>query len=688
MNRLSTETSPYLRQHQDNPVDWYPWGEDAIARARAEDKPILLSVGYSACHWCHVMAHESFEDPATAALMNAHFINVKVDREERPDVDQLYQGVVQLMRRGGGWPLTVFLTPKLEPFFGGTYFPGEAKYGMPAFSMILTRLADAWKGQRGELLSQAKRFTEGLTELATGALDAHDSKALTPEALVAAARGLLEMVDPVHGGFGHGGPKFPNPMNVMLLMRAYRRTGDGELRGAALHALKAMAAGGIHDHLGGGFHRYAVDERWLVPHFEKMLYDNAQLLRLYAEGFQLTFDDRFREVAEGIAGYLEREMREPHGGYVAAFDADSEGEEGKFFVWTPAELEQALGESDARLAAEYFQVTAAGSFEHGTSVLETPRSLAEVARAVGMAEDVARMRLMTIRGCLLEVRSRRVPPGRDDKVLTGWNGLTIDALAFASRVFDRRDWRTLAQDAARFALRTLVKPDGTLWRSFQGGVARHQGLLEDSGGLALGLVSLYQADGDAQWLEAAEKIADAAVTTFWDKQREAFWSAPRGTPNLVVPPYSMHDNATPAGASTLTHALVGLAALTGRARHLERATVYLERMREELVHNPFGYGHLWLAADAALDGAAELTLVGPARARMPFVSAVAARFCPTLHLAVHEPGAPVPAVLAEQLAHRAAGDGVQAYLCRNFSCLPPMSTAEAVATALAELDAP
>jgi len=462
-NRLQHETSPYLRQHAENPVDWYPWGEEALSRARRDDRPILLSIGYSACHWCHVMAHESFEDPEIARRMNDWFVNVKVDREERPDLDQIYQGVVALLGRGGGWPLTVFLLPDLRPFFGGTYFPPEDRHGMVGFGRLLEGLHRSWTGERAEVEAQAREFQAGLEHLAALGLDAPPS-AISAEDLVRAAEALERQVDRQHGGFGHA-PKFPSPSSVQLLLRAFRRSRKEALRSAVALTLEKMARGGVYDQLGGGFHRYSVDERWLVPHFEKMLYDNAQLLALYAEAHQAGLEpgELWKRTVEETAEYVRREMTAPGGGFHAAQDADSEGEEGKFFAWTEAEVDARLPEEQARLLKLAFNVTREGSFEHGKSVLEARKDLAELAARFGRSEEETRRLLDEARAALFRAREERVRPGLDDKVLAGWNGLMIRGLAVAGRAFGRADWISLARGAADFVLARMWR-GGRLWR--------------------------------------------------------------------------------------------------------------------------------------------------------------------------------------------------------------------------------
>ena len=678
-NRLAAESSPYLRQHATNPVDWYPWGDEALRRARDEQRPILLSIGYSACHWCHVMAHESFEDPGTAELMNAHFVNVKVDREERPDLDQVYQGVVQLMGAQGGWPLTVFLTPDLVPFFGGTYYPPEPRHGLPSFRMLLDALARAWTEDRTKVLAQAGEFKAGLRQLATYGLGTLTTP-VSGDDVTAAGRSLGRALDPIEGGLG-GAPKFPNTMGLALLLRAWRRSGNAALREGALHSLDRMVTGGIHDQLGGGFHRYSVDRFWRVPHFEKMLYDNALLLHLLAEAQQISPRVEWAESAERLVEWLGREMTDAAGAFHATQDADSEGEEGKTFVWSPTELEAVLGAEDGRRAATAFGVTAQGTFEHGRSVLERRVPLAELALAWGTSEDETRRWLDSVRARLLAERSKRVQPGRDDKVLAGWNGLMIRGLAFAARAFQRPEWAERAARAAGAVLDRQLQ-GGRLFRVHQDGTSKVDAFLEDWGGLAAGLVALYQATFEPRWLETAVELADSAQERFWGPEHRAYRTAPRGQADLVVEAYALHDNAVPSGASLLTEANLVLAAVTGRPAYLERAEAYLSRMRDAALANPFAYGHLWCAADLLADGVPDVALVGAAPARGPFIALLGKTYAPTLSVAAFEAGA-APAVLAELAEGKTtAGAEAAAYVCRKFTCTPPLTSPEALAAEL------
>jgi hypothetical protein len=685
-NRLSREPSPYLRQHASNPVEWYPWGDEAFARARAENKPILLSVGYSACHWCHVMAHESFENPDIARLMNDWFINVKVDREERPDVDQIYQGVVQLMGQGGGWPLTVFLTPDLLPFYGGTYFPPKDKYGRPGFPKVLEALHDAWEAKRDDVLRQSEEFRAGLGELASYGLDAAPA-ALKPEDLVTMGESMLRRMDTVHGGFG-GAPKFPNPMNVALLMRVWRRGGAHEaLKQAVLLTLEKMALGGLYDQLGGGFHRYSVDERWTVPHFEKMLYDNAQMLHLYAEAYQLEPRPLWRKVVEETAEYVRREMTDARGGFYATQDADSEGEEGKFFVWKPEQVREVLPPELAEVALRHFRITPAGNFEHGATVLEVVVPVEALARDFQLPVEEVERRLGEARRQLFEAREKRVKPGRDDKILAGWNGLMIRGLAFAGRVFERADWVELARRSADFLLAELW--DGQrLRRSYQEGQARIPGFIEDYGDLAAGLTALYQATFEPKYLEAAEALVKSAEAHFWDAEKRAYLTAPVGQRDLVVANYATFDNAFPSGASTLTEAQVALAALTGNKKYLELPESYVSRMRDQLQQHPMGYGHLGLAADALVEGAPSVTFAGTREAVAPLLAVTRTTYAPTFAFAWKDPGAPVPPSMRETFEGREpVGGRGTVWLCRHFACEPPITDAGELARKLARVSA-
>src|ERR671917_60124 len=557
-NRLAGETSPYLLQHKDNPVDWYPWGEEALRKAREEDRPILLSVGYSACHWCHVMERESFEDEATARLMNEHFVNIKVDREERPDVDSIYMSAVQAMTRHGGWPMTVFMTPDGAPFYGGTYFPPVPSRGMPSFQQVLLSLADAYTNRREEVLKSAENARESLRESTTASIPKSE---VSEGLLTHAANALVGQVDNRFGGF-NGAPKFPQAMNLEVLLRHHKRTGDRAALSGVELTCRQMANGGIYDQLGGGFARYSVDEYWLVPHFEKMLYDNALLAYLYLETYQATGDAFYRRIAEETLDYVARDMTDPEGGFYSAEDADSEGVEGKFYVWTLAEIQATLEPEVAKLAMRFWDVTERGNFE-GKNIINVSRPPEAVAAEFDISAGELGHRMVRIREKLLAEREKRVRPGRDEKVLAAWNGLMLRAFAFASSVLDREDYREIAEKNASFLMEKLVV-DGRLRRSYKDERARFNAYLEDYACVADGLVELYEATFETRWLREAGSLADAILELFWDAEEGAFYDTAADHEELVTRPRDVYDNASPSGNSAVGDVLLKLSVLLDR----------------------------------------------------------------------------------------------------------------------------
>lgn len=666
-NRLANETSPYLLQHKDNPVDWYPWGEEAFEKARREDKPVLLSVGYSSCHWCHVMERESFEDEETARIMNEHFVNVKVDREERPDIDSIYMSALQAMTRSGGWPMTVFLTPEGVPFYAGTYFPPEPRGGMPSFKQVLLTLADAYRSRREEVLRSAESVREFLRASTTAEMP---RSALREELLDRAAAALLGELDRRFGGFGEA-PKFPQPMSLEVLLRHHRRTGSPEALSGVEITLRAMARGGIYDQLGGGFHRYAVDWRWLVPHFEKMLYDNALLSRLYLEAYQITGNGLYRRIAEETLDYVARDMRSPEGGFYSAEDADSEGEEGKFYVWTPQELREVLGEEEAALAASYWGVTERGNFE-GRNILHVPREPEEVAREAGLSPEELGRRMDEIRRRLLEARNRRVRPGRDEKVLAAWNGLMLRSFAFASRVLRREDYLRVARENAAFLLENLVS-EGRMLRSYRDGRARISGYLEDYAMVADGLVSLYEATFETRWLREAASLAEAMNELFWDEERGAFFDAPAGHEELVTRPRDVYDNATPSGTSVAVDVLLRLALLLGREDYRRRAGTALEDLSGLMERAPSAFGRLLGALDFYLGRPREVAIIGRPDApdTRALVDALYSVYLPNRVIA-GSAGGDGEAALIPLLEGRTMLDGrATAYVCEGYVCKSP-----------------
>ena len=675
-NRLANETSPYLLQHKDNPVDWYPWGEEALKKAWEEDRPILLSVGYSACHWCHVMERESFEDEATARIMNEHFVNIKVDREERPDIDSIYMSAVQALTRHGGWPMTVFLTPDGAPFYGGTYFPPVPGRGMPSFQQVLLSLADAYENRRDEVLRSAESVREYL-QAATGA--ALPKTAVGTELLDKAAASLMSELDRRFGGFG-GAPKFPQAMNLEVLLRHYHRTGDrGALSGVEV-TLRAMANGGIYDQLGGGFARYSVDQYWLVPHFEKMLYDNALLSRLYLEAYQATGDGFYRRIAEETLDYVVRDMTSPEGGFYSAEDADSEGEEGKFYVWTPAEIRAVLEEDEADLAERYWDVTERGNFE-GKNILHVPRPPEAVAAEFGISPDELWERVEEIRSRLLAAREERIRPGRDEKTLAAWNGLMLRSFALAARVLDREDYRGVAARNAAFLLDEL-RVSGRLHRSYKDGRARFNGYLEDYAMVADGLVALYEATFETRWLAEAENLCAAVLELFWDEERGTFYDTPADHEELVTRPRDVYDNASPSGTSVATDVLLRLSLLLDRGDYRARAEAILDSLSGGMERLPGAFGRLLAALDFHLSRPREIAVVGAPEApeTRALIDAVYTRYLPNKVVAGRDDGDEEAAGLIPLLADRPTHDGrATAYVCEGYACQNPTTDPEELA---------
>ncbi|MFJ2820106.1 thioredoxin domain-containing protein [Streptomyces toxytricini] len=674
MNRLAGVTSPYLLQHADNPVDWWPWAPEAFEEAKRRDVPVLLSVGYSACHWCHVMAHESFEDDDTAAYMNEHFVNVKVDREERPDVDAVYMEAVQAATGQGGWPMTVFLTPDAEPFYFGTYFPPEPRHGMPSFTQVLEGISTAWTGRRGEVAEVAQRITQ---DLAGRQLDYGRAAAPGPEEAAQALLALTREYDAARGGFG-GAPKFPPSMVLEFLLRHHARTGaEGALQMAA-DTCEAMARGGIYDQLGGGFARYSVDREWVVPHFEKMLYDNALLCRVYAHLWRATGSDLARRVALETADFMVRELRTPEGGFASALDADSEDPrtgkpaEGAYYAWTPAQLEEVLGAEDGALAAACFGVTQEGTFEHGASVLRLPQD--------GPVVDAER--IAGIRQRLLAARAARPAPGRDDKVVAAWNGLAVAALAECGAYFDRPDLVERATEAADLLVRVHFRAeDGRAPRlartSKDGQVGANAGVLEDYGDVAEGFLALAAVTGEGVWLEFAGFLLDLVLDRFTAEDGSLYDTA-HDAERLIRRPQDPTDTAAPSGWTAAAGALLSYAAHTGSEAHRTAAERALGVVRALGPRVPRFIGHGLAVAEALLDGPREVAVVGrpddPARAELHRAALLAT--APGAVVAVGEPAADGGPGAAEGefplLAGRTPVEGrAAAYVCRHFVCARP-----------------
>jgi uncharacterized protein len=676
-NRLAHETSPYLLQHAHNPVDWFPWGPEALARAAERDLPIFLSIGYAACHWCHVMERESFEDEAVAAVMNARFVCIKVDREERPDLDGIYMDAVQVMNEGqGGWPMSVFCTPAGRPFFAGTYFPPEPRHGLPSFRQVLEGMDEAWRDRRDEVEKAAAQVTSVVS--GTSAL-APSEEPLSEGVARQAAERLIATADRRWGGIGSGPTKFPQPMTLEFLLRRGMR-GDGAARSIVALTLDRMAAGGIYDHLGGGFARYATDPRWHVPHFEKMLYDNAQLVLLYARAWSALGNASYRSVALETATYLLRELRHPEGGFYSSQDADTEGVEGKFFTWTWEELESRVG---APVAAALGAMPE-GNWE-GTNVLWRPLPIEEVAAAAGLeAADLA-SEVHDARRLLFEVREGRAHPAVDDKILAGWNGLAIGALAEASGLLEEPELLQEAGRCAEFVLSHLRDERGRLMRSWRGGVARVEAFADDHALLAAGCLALYEATGELRWFEAAGALADELLERFADPDRGGFFQTGSDAEPLLVRPKELYDNAVPSGNSVAAEVLQRLALLTGEGSLEAAATGALRLVRRPMAEAPTGFGHALSALDLHLGPAHEVAVVGEADdpRTHALTRVVRATYRPNVVLASGAPGDRAASEAVALLGGREPVDGLPAaYVCHRFTCLAPVTDPAALAADL------
>ncbi|HVU03205.1 MAG TPA: aldo/keto reductase [Polyangiaceae bacterium] len=679
-NRLAQETSPYLLQHATNPVDWYPWGPEALERAKREDRPILLSIGYAACHWCHVMERESFEDEATARLMNEHFVCIKVDREERPDLDDVYMTATVAMTGHGGWPMTVFLTPEQEPFFAGTYFPPKDAHGRPGFPTLLSRISELWQTKRAELAQQAKELVEHVR----GRSETVQRAAVGEDAIQGAAGELLESLDAEHGGFG-GAPKFPPSQALSLLLRLHRKIPDPTLLEMVTKTLDAMKNGGIYDHVGGGFARYSTDERWLVPHFEKMLYDNAQLARVYLEAWQVTKNPEYRRIATETLDYVVREMQGADGGYFSATDADSEGVEGKFFVWSLDEIVEVLGQPAAEQFCHHYDVTGEGNWE-GTNVLNTPRTLEESAKDLGVLPDALARALAEAREKLHEARLRRVPPLLDDKVLASWNGLMISAMAEGARVLRVPRYLDSATRAARFALTALRRPDGGLFRTARAGKAHLDAYLEDYAFLADGLVDLYEAGGAPEFLEEARRLGARLTADFGDAESGAFFQTAHRHEALITRGREGHDGAIPSGNAVAARALARLGHHFGDALLRERALAAVSAHGRAVERSPRAFATALGVVDLLLEGPVELAIVGePGRADTEAILAAVADVYLPNRIVSHGAGSPSELPL---LAGKTLVSGHAALcVCRDFACQSPVTNPAQVKVALGQAEA-
>jgi uncharacterized protein len=681
-NRLARESSPYLVQHAENPVDWYPWGEEALERARREDRPILLSIGYSACHWCHVMERESFEDPGVAEVMNERFVNIKVDREERPDLDSIYMRAVQALTGHGGWPLTAFLTPEGVPFYGGTYFPPEPRHGMPSFRQVLEATGGAYRDRREEVASAAEEIRSLLERSMAGdGRDRAPDEAPSAAALDRAFQAIASRFDPLHGGFGSA-PKFPQPLTLDFCLRQHARTGDGHALTVVTHSLAKMARGGMHDQLAGGFHRYSVDARWLVPHFEKMLYDNALLARLYLHAFLVTGDDELGEVTEKTLDYLLDDMRAPEGGFYSARDADSEGEEGLFYLWTAEEVDALLQRDDARLFRRCYDVSEGGNFE-GRNILHLPHDLEAVARSENLRPEELREKLDELGAVLLEARSGREAPFRDEKVLAGWNGLAIQAFAEAGAALGRDDYRDAAATAADFILARMVR-EGVLHRSWKDGEARIPGFLEDYASIGLALLTLHETTAAASWLEEAIKWTERLVELFWSGTDGIFYDTASGSEPLVVRPREIMDNATPSGSSLAVELCLRLGHLLGRKDLLRIGAAALAGGTPQAERYPSAFGRLLAALDFHLSTPVEIAVVGAPDDPLTeaLLHTIHGRYLPNRVVLGRAPGEELPGGPPLMEGRSARGGVPTAYVCEGYTCQEPVSEPEALAEQL------
>ena len=679
-NHLISETSPYLLQHAHNPVDWYPWGEEALSKAKDEDKPILLSIGYSACHWCHVMERESFEDPEIAGIMNQHFVCIKVDREERPDLDSVYMNAVQALTGGGGWPMTVFLTPDTKPFYGGTYFPPEDRGGMIGFPRLLTRVSDAFINRRGEI---AQTTQELLGRIQSEPPGTKSTDPLSAEVLHDAMATLVQGFDFDNGGFGSA-PKFPQAMVYEFMLHYHHLNKDPFALQMVESTAEKMARGGMYDQIGGGFHRYSTDANWLVPHFEKMLYDNALLSRLYLHLYQATGNAWYQRIVEETLDYVLREMTDPSGGFYSTQDADSEGEEGKFFLWSLDEILGVLGPEDGPVVAGYFGATEAGNFE-GRNILNVPEGTDVYAERSGTSIEDLIKAVQRGKPALREERETRIHPARDEKILTAWNGLMIRSFAEAAAVLNREDYRQAAEDGASFVLGNL-RHNGRLLRSYKDGQAKFNGYLEDYSYLGDGLLALYEATFDLRWLEEAKTLGDGIVDLFWDEAHSTFYDTGRDHESLVVRPRDFFDNATPSGGSVATDVLLHLAVLTGDQEYSRRASAAMHTVQQYLGRVAQGMGR-WLADVCFYTSAAkEIAVIGdPAnpdtRALMDEINT---RYLPNKVVACNNPTHNPPLSGSwPLLTDRSLVDGkATAYVCQNYVCQLPVTEPAALATQL------
>ncbi|HEX6963093.1 MAG TPA: thioredoxin domain-containing protein [Lacipirellula sp.] len=682
-NHLANESSPYLLQHKDNPVDWHPWGPEALERSKREQKPIFLSIGYSACHWCHVMEHESFENERIAAIVNERFIPVKVDREERPDLDQIYMNATQMMTGHGGWPMSVFLTPELKPFYAGTYFPPTERGGMPGFDQVLAAVSDAWQKRREQVQEMAGQLSEELNR-AGQAGGGHGE--LSTDLVENAVNQLVRAFDAQWGGFGRA-PKFPHAMDLQLLLRFWNRTGHPHSLEMVRVTLDRMAAGGIYDHLGGGFARYSVDARWLVPHFEKMLYDNALLSAAYIEAYQATGEEGYARVARETIDYILRDMTDAAGGFYSTEDADSEGEEGKFYVWTPDEIEQILGEEAGVAFGRVYDVTDAGNFE-GRNILNLPKTHAQWSKILGRDEEELSAELASSRQKLFEVRKQRVHPGKDDKIIVAWNGLMIDSLARAAAALDEPRYAAAATKAASFIRENLLRPDSRLLHTWRHGKAKLDAYLDDYAALANGLISLYEATFDGDQLVEAARLLDVVLEHFADRDAGGFYYTADDHEQLIARNKDVTDASVPSASGLAATALVRLGKLTGKRTYWEAGEATLRNAAGMMQQAPTAMGQMLLALDFYIGPTYEMVLAGDSgnEHTQSALRDVQQRFIPNKIIAAAlGKSNEAPPMLSELLSGRTAGIEPTLYVCEGFACQEPAVGADAIRTKLDQL---
>jgi uncharacterized protein YyaL (SSP411 family) len=683
-NRLINESSPYLLQHAHNPVDWYPWGSEAFERAKKEDKAIFLSIGYSTCHWCHVMEYESFENEQIAEIMNEHFVSIKVDREQRPDVDQIYMNAVQLMTGSGGWPLSVFLTPDGKPFYGGTYFPPKDSYGRPGFERLLLSIANAWKNRRQELLDSAGKLTEVLAN-ATGPTE---EERLTPKMLEGAFDYFKDIFDDTNGGFGFA-PKFPQPTNLSMLLCYWYRTGDEQSLQMVEKTLEAMAKGGIYDHVGGGFHRYATDASWLIPHFEKMLYDQALLSKVYLQTYQITGNKKYAKISKEIFDYVLRDMTDPKGGFYSAEDADSEGKEGAFYIWDRKQIASILSKDEAQIFSAYYGVTEEGNFEEGKTILNITTSLEELEKKFQKDRVTIVNILTTVRSKVFKERENRIRPYRDDKVIAAWNGLMISSLAYGGAILQEESYIKAAERAADFVLDTLHK-SGRLMRYYRNGHVVELAFINDYAFMIMGLLDLYEATFDARWLIKAKELSEQMIELFADNERGGFFLTGKDSEKLIARTKPGTDGAIPSGNSVAALALLKLGRLTMNQHFTEQGTKVLEAFSQQLEHSPAYSSAMLIALNFWLGPTQEIVIAGDADTpyTKQMLNLVRGKFLPNAVVLLHEQneaGSAISRIAPFIKNQTAIGGKTTAYVCENYVCKKPVNKIEELDKLLSDI---